>query len=76
MDGTPVSSGSIATAARRARANALKAASTMWCALRAGLDPQVQRELGRARHRAHELLGQVGLEVGHAPVRERALEDA
>ena len=32
VDGTPVSSGSIATAARSARASALKHASIMWCA--------------------------------------------
>ena len=32
VDGTPVSSGSIATATRSARANALKHASIMWCA--------------------------------------------
>src|SRR5207249_4778046 len=31
--GTPGSEGSIATASRRARANALNAASIMWCAL-------------------------------------------
>ena len=33
VDGTPGSSGSIDTASRSARANALKHASTMWCAL-------------------------------------------
>ena len=33
VEGTPVSSGSSAAAARRARAKALKEASTMWCEL-------------------------------------------
>ena len=33
VDGTPVSSGSSATASRSARAKALNEASTMWCEL-------------------------------------------
>ena len=49
VEGTPVSVGSIATAARSARANALNAASIMWCAFVPGLDRHVQRQPGAAR---------------------------
>ncbi len=71
MDGTPVSSGSIDTASRSARASALNAASTMWWVLVPALDAHVQGELGRVGHGAQELLEQVGVEVGDRLGRER-----
>ena len=72
--GTPVSVGSIATASRSARANALNAASIMWWALRAGFDAQVQRQLGGVGERAEELLGQLVLEAAGRARRQLGLE--
>ena len=64
VDGHAASSGSMATATRSARANALKQASIMWCALRAGLQLEVERQPRRRGDRAEELLGGLVLEAG------------
>ena len=69
-----VSLGSIATAWRSARANALNAASIMWWALLPGLHAQVQRQLGRVGERAEELLGQLVLEAARRARRQLGLE--
>ena len=68
----PSRSGRSRTASRSARANALKAASIMWCAFAARLHPQVQRQLRGVRQRAEELLGQLVLEAAGRARRQLA----
>ena len=63
VEGTPLDAVVGSTAARSARANALNEASTMWCALVPASTRTCSGELGGVRHRAEELLGQVGVEV-------------
>ena len=66
VEGTPVSVGSMATAARSARANALKPPRS--CGARwSGLQVEVQRHARGVGHRAEELLGHLVLEAADAP---------
>ena len=69
--GRRVSSGSIATAARSARANALKQASIMWWAFVPGLQLDVQGQPRARRDGAEELLGGLVLEAGDVARRQR-----
>ena len=76
VDGTPASVGSIVTAARRARANALKAASMRWCAFVPASSRRCSVSRAVLATRAHELLGQLVLEPSRDAVRDRhALPD-
>jgi hypothetical protein len=61
--GTPVSVGSSCAAARSARANALKAGLDHVMGVRAGVDAQVQGQLGRHRDGPEELLGLLVVEA-------------
>ena len=74
VEGTPSTRSSSSTAARRARANALKDGLHHVVRVGARLDAHVQRQLGRVRDRAEELLGELGVEVAHALGGELALE--
>ena len=70
VDGTPVSVGSMATAARSARAKALKAASIMWWALVPASTSTWMRHARGVGHRAEELLGQLVVEAARAAGRQ------
>ena len=72
VDGTPVSSGSIATAPRSARANALKHASIMWCAFVPACSSMCSVRRAALRHRAEELLGLLVLEAVDVPAGSRS----
>ena len=67
-------SGRSTTASRSARANALKAASIMWCAFVPASTRHVQRQLGRVGDRPEELLGQLVVEAARRSGRQRRLE--
>ena len=75
-EGTPVSSGSIETATRSARAKALKQASIMWWALVPERTADVQGQLGAVGDGAEELLRQLGVEAGDRGRRQIGVEGA
>ena len=72
--GTPRSVGSSADAARSARANALNAASIMWCAFVPACTVRCSVSFALRRERAEELLGQLVVEVADRARRQRRLE--
>ena len=67
-------SGRATTAARSARANALKIASITWWTLVPASTRDVQRQLGVGRDRAQELLGQLVVVVADRSRRQLGLE--
>ena len=75
VDGTsPAARGSIATAARSARARPLKQNSAIWWSLRAVERLDVQRHAGVHRERLEPLLHQLGVERADLVARELGLE--
>ena len=64
VEGTPVSSGSIETASRSARAKALKAGLDHVVGVGPVADGEVQGHLGVVGDGAEELLGELGVEAG------------
>ena len=76
VDGTPLSPGSMETASRRARANALKLASIMWWAFEPERTQRCSGHLRGVGDRPEELLGQLRVEARDRHVGKLRVEGA